>query len=247
MGKLALYGALGGIGKGLNIEATRRAEAEAAEKKDSRYIQLERQRNRAADERQDKSDRETANREKARYGPGGYAEVAAKHAQGIATTKETSRQAHEIQIEEMRQAGEVAKSAQRITEKEKPFIYNDVAASTVATAEGLKSTPARTTVTDRATNVTYTQVGLAFVPEGWESPTKAVIQDSEKLIPWLLESRDMDTARRNSLMFLRLYEYLPAEYFSKFGGRGPVTKITEKGSTTTKTPFNSSAFSPSGQ
>lgn len=239
MGSLKTYGAIGGIGKGLNIEATRRHESAEAEKKDARDVQLARQRDKAAQERQTARDKEEAQREKDRYGPGGYAETAATHAAEIAETTAGKKRLHEVQLEEMRQKGASARQTQKITETDDPFDFQVTKASTTISPNGdIVNVPAQNQVTDKTTNVTYTQVGLAFIPEGWDPPTKSKLEAGQKAMAWLLKSPDRNKARENSLTFLQSFGYLPAQYFSKFSARGPVSKLTEKGSTSATTPTN---------
>lgn len=240
MGKLKLYGAIGGIGKGLNKEAEMRFASEEAEAKDARIVQLERQRNKAAQERQDKANKATAQREKDRYGPGGYAEVAAKHAGEIKSSEAVLDRQHQTLIEQMRQKGETSRATARITQKDKAFEYDKTPSSSYFDAKIGETvvTSAQNRITDKATKITYLQDGLKFIPEGMTPPSEGDVKAGQALIPWLLSGKNLEQGREYSLVFLEAYHYLPPQYFSKYGDSGPVTKITEKGSASTATPTN---------
>ena len=214
--------------------------AEQAQAKDARTMQLDRQRNQAATERQNNADKAASQRLKEQYGPGGYAAQAAEVATKAAGAAAGVKNIHEVQLEEMRQKGATARETMKITEADDPFEFKITkASSTIDPVTGqIVNTPAQNQVTDKTTNVTYSQVGLAFVPEGWAPPGDAKINSGQKLVAWLLKSPNKEKARENSLTFLRSFGYLPAEYFSKFSGRGPVKKVTERGTVSATTPTN---------
>jgi hypothetical protein len=239
MGKLAMYGALGGIGKGLNIEAEREFKTEELAARDAREFQMERQRQKSLMERQNVADKAASKREKDRYGPGGYAEVAATHVAEIASTAATSDQAHEIKLQEMKAKAEAAMQTQKSIEMDDQYEYDSTDASQTWDPATNQTTfvEAKRTVTDKITNATYTQVGLAFIPEGLEPPSPTVIKQAMSTLgKWLLDTEDRDVARMRSIKFQRLYGFLPIEYFAKYAGRGPVKKITTRGSASTSTP-----------
>lgn len=239
MGSLAFYGAIGGIGKGLEQEYLLDRTTEESEAKDARTFQLERMRQQAAMDRQKERQGAESTRLKEQYGPGGYSETAAVAKEERDVISAGVQDLHEVQLEEMRQKGQTSRENMKITERNDPFDFQVTkASSTVTPAGDIITVPAQNQVTDRATNVTYTQEGLAFIPEGWDSPTESKIAAGQKAVVWLLKSADRDKARENSLIFLRTFGYLPAEYFNKFGGQGPVNKLTERGSASTSTPTN---------
>jgi len=240
MGKLAFYGAVGGIGKGLEQEYLLNRASEESEAKDARTFQLERMRQKSATDRQKQQDESAASRLKSQYGPGGYVEKAAVSKSKRDITAQSIDDLHEIQLEEMRQKGQTARETMRITEKDNAFDFKVTKRSETWNPATNETTiiPAQTTVTDKTTNVTYVQEGLAYVPQGWEVPSKSKQDAGQKAMAWLLSSPDSVKARENSLIFLRSFGYLPAEYFNKFGGKRPVKRITERGRSTTTTPTN---------
>ena len=89
MGKLVLWGAIGGIGKGITQMATERHELEKEEGRTAREIQLQRMRDTAARERQEAADTAAAERQEAEWGPGGYREVM-RRVEGEITSEESS-------------------------------------------------------------------------------------------------------------------------------------------------------------
>jgi len=241
VGSLALYGAIGGIGKGLEQEYLLDRATTESEAKDARTFQLERMRQQSAMARQKERQGAEATRLESQYGPGGYSEQAAVKKEERDVLSAGVQDLHEIQLEEMRQKGQTSRSRLSITENREPFDFNVTKRSETwnpATNE-TTITPAQSTVTDKITNVTYVQEGLAYIPQGWDSPSKSKLEAGQKALTWLLQSPDREKARENSLIYLRTFGYLPAEYFNKYGGGGDrLKKVTERGSESTITPAN---------
>lgn len=241
MGNLAFYGAIGGIGKGLEQEYLLDRATEESEAKDARTFQLERMRQKSAMDRQKAQQTSASARLKEQYGPGGYAEQAAVSKEQRDITAQKVENLHEVQLEEMRQKGQTSRSRMSITEKNEPFEFNVTKRSETWDPATNKTTvtPAQSTVTDKITNVTYVQEGLAYIPQGWESPTEPNLAAGQKAMTWLMQSADREKARENSLIFLRTFGYLPAEYFNRFGGGGDrLKKITERGTESATSPTN---------
>lgn len=244
MGSLATAYTIKGFGKGLEAEHTEKVEdrrlSETIEKRTARQVQLQRMRDNSAQERQRDSDKAASQREKERYGPGGYAEKAAEHASGIAEKAASTKAKHDIEIEKMRQEAATARERMKIDEKNPRFDFTQTKASTTFDAAGnLVSTKAGTTVTDRVTNVTYKQVGTAFIPQGWEPPSQQMLTAGQKAAEtWLLNPKFAKNEQENSLKFLQTFGFLPVGYFSKFGGFSPTKKTITRGTDTTTAPAN---------
>ena len=245
MGSLAAAYTIKGFGKGLQAEheeKTAAATAETAEvKRTAREVQLQRMRDNSAQERQRLADQEAAKREQDRYGPGGYAAQAAEHAAGLGETAAQSQQERNIEIETMRQEAATARERMKIDEKNPRFDFTQTKASQgfdPATGN-ITTTKAATVVTDKATNVTYQQIGTAFVPQGWDPPNQQKMSAGMKAAEaWLLNPKFAKNQMENSLKFLQTFGFLPVEYFSKFGGFDPNKRSITKGTDTTVAPAN---------
>lgn len=244
MGSLATAYTIKGFGKGLEAEHTEKVEdkrlSETIEKRTARQVQLQRMRDNSAQERQRDQDKAAAKRDQERFGPGGYAEKAATHAAGIATKSATAKAKVDMDIEVMRQEAATARERMKIDEKNPRFDFTQTKASTTFDAAGnMVTQKAGTTVTDRVTNVTYTQVGTSFVPQGWEPPPQEMVDAGRKAAEtWLLNPKFAKNQQENSLKFLQTFGYLPVGYFSKFGGYDPSRKTTIRGTDTTTAPAN---------
>jgi len=244
MGSLAAAYTIRGFGKGLEAEHKEKADIKSAEisetKRTARETQLQRMRDNADQERQRQSDKAAADRESTRYGPGGYAQVAADHAANIAEMSATKGHARNIEIETMRQEAETARDRMKIDEKNPRFDFTQTkAAQSFDQLGNIVTTQAATTVTDRVTNVTYKQVGTAFVPQGWDPPSDTMLKAGQKAAEtWLLNPKFAKNQQANSLKFLESFGFLPSGYFSKFGGYDPNKRTITRGSDTETKPAN---------
>ncbi len=233
MGKLAIYGAIAGAGKGISGVAKRELDEQERMAADARQYQMQRQRDKAAQEAR-AADAEAAEGRLAQ-------QIAAQAAQletriTAETARDVTKQEHEMKIEEMRQNMQTARERMRITEKEDRFLRDVTPASQTMTAEGIKTVPAQNTITDKLSNTTFYQDGQMFIPMGQEKPSTKLIQAGEKSKKFLLNAPNQEIADQRMLQFLRIYRYLPPDFFVKWGGWGSAGKVTEKGSTVTTQP-----------
>ena len=233
MGKLAIYGAIAGAGKGLSGMAKRELDEQERMAADARQYQMQRQRDKAAQEQR------AADAEAAESRLQTQLTAQSEQLQTRITAQETqalTQQEHEMKIEEMRQNMQTARERMRITEKEDRFIRDVTPSSQTMTAEGIKTVPAQNTITDKLSNTTFYQDGQMFVPMGQEKPPARLIQAGEKSKKFLLNAPNQEVADQRMLQFLRIYKYLPPDFFVKWGGWGSAGKVTERGATTTTQP-----------
>lgn len=232
MGKLALYGAIKGLGKGISGVAKRELDEQERMAADARQYQMQRQRDKAAQEaRQAEATEREANLQTQLNA---QSEQISQRAE-LAQTAAVSQQEHETKIEQMRQNMQTARERMRITEKEDRFLRDVTPSSQTMTAEGIKTVAAQNTITDKLSNTTYYQDGQMFIPVGQEKPDAKRIAAGEKSKKFLLNAPSQDIADQRMLQFLRIYRYLPPDYFVKWGGWGS-SKVTEQGTTTTTQP-----------
>ena len=237
MGKLAMYGALGGLGKGLEQEYLLEEKAGQAEAKDSRTYQLERLRQKGAMDRQNVQDKTAQDRQK---------EKLAADKEALTSTisqkeaGQASKQVHEIAIEEMRQKAAIAKEQRKSTtqEMEDRFSFSTTKPSTTIdpVSGNWKSTEASSRVTDEFTATTYLQTpmdksvkggSVMFVPEGGYPPTPELQQAGQKAIKSLLLNAPKGKEDERMFQFLRVFRYLPPEFFNQMKRTSRAGKLTE--------------------
>ena len=242
MGSLKLYGAVAGLGKGLGQMAQHEQELEKGEQQTQREIQLQRMRDKGALERQREAERAAQERQEAEWGPEGYRESFAESEAARQATEQRLREQHQIVIEEMRQREQTARERLRITENQPEFEWHYQKAERVfdPMTNSYRETPERWTVQDRGG--TYTQVatpsGPIFVPSPYaDSPPGAdQINEGKGMIEWLITAPDDETRISRKQQFLRLYHYLPSEYFDTYDPRGGVQRQVQRDSASGTTP-----------
>lgn len=232
-----MYGALGGLGKGLEQEYLLEDADKKAEAKDSRTYQLERLRQKSAMERQNVSDKSAQQRQ---------TEKLASDKEALTTrmtqqeSSQASEQVHEIAIEEMRQKAAIAKEQRKSTtqEMEDRFSFSTTKPSTTVdpVSGAWKSTEASSRVTDEFTGTTYLQTpmdksvkggNVMFVPEGGYPPTPGLQQAGQKAIKSLLLNAPKGKEDERMFQFLRVFRYLPPEFFNQMKRASRAGKLTE--------------------
>lgn len=226
MGSLVAWGAVGGAGKGLSAAGQEAQRQVGQEKHDTRQVQLQRQRDNAALERQDAADRAASDRMKSEWGEDGYRAEFEKVKAGIATTTREDTQRHDFQIEELKQREATNRS--RITSGAQEYEWEHTDAETTFDPFQNKytTTEASHKVTDSSGTYdqTGTKHGVIFVHADMEPPDAKKIAAGFALMaktPWLLTAGN-DRALQNERRFKFLYSYgfLPAEYFAAYDPRG---------------------------
>lgn len=242
MGSLIAWGAVGGAGKGLSAVGKEAQSQVGQEKHDARQVQLQRQRDAAAQERQTTADTAASDRMKAEWGEEGFRHKFAEMQAGIATTKQEDEQRHDFQIEELKQ--KEATNRALITSGETEYQWEHTEAETVFDPFQNKytTTEASHKVTD--SSGTYDQTGskhgVIFVHAQMEPPSADKIAAGFELMQktkWLLTAGN-DRALQNERRFKFLYSYgfLPAEYFAAYDPRG--RQEISKASVSTTKPAN---------
>lgn len=238
MGSLVAWGALGGAGKGLSAAGKEAQVQVGQEKHDTRQVQLQRQRDNAAQERQESADRAASERMKDEWSPGGYREQFEKVKEGIATTSREDTQRHDIQIEELKQQEQTNRT--RITAGEAEYSWEHTEAETTFDPFQNKytTTEAAHSVTD--SSGTYDQTGskhgVIFVHSQMDPPTDKQIAAGFELMektPWLLTAKNRELQNERRFKFLRSYGFLPPEYFAAYDPRGR-QELARTTDTTTK-------------
>ena len=237
MGKLAMYGALGGIGKGLEQEYLLEEKATQAEAKDSRTYQLERLRQRGAMDRQNVQDKSAQDRQTEKL-------AADKELLTSRLTQEetgaVSQQAHEIVIQGMKEKTALAKEQRKYTreEMEDRFSHSETKASTTidpATGQWV-STPAASRWKDSLSGTVYLQRPMdpsvekgtvMFVPEGIEQPTPARQAAGQRAIKEFLINIPKGLEDERMFKFLGAFHFLPPEFFAQTQRASRAGKLTE--------------------
>jgi hypothetical protein len=242
MGKLAIYGAIAGAGKGLSGIAKRELDEQERMAADARQYQMQRQRDKAAQEQRALD--AAAAEDRLQQQLKSQSEQLQTRIEAT-EARDVAQQAHEVQIEEMRQTAQTARETMRITEKEDRFTTGMTKESTdFLPGGGIRKTPAKSSITDNVTQTTYTQEAtrvdnksvVIYVPFGFESPTTDQVRAGEVSKAWLLKPAPTpEIENERMFQYLGIYGYLPPEYFAS-KRRGQARKITEKGATTTTQP-----------
>ena len=241
MGKLALYGAIGGLGKGLTQMATQEHELEKGEQQTQREIQLQRMRDKAALERQQQADRAAQERQEAEWGPGGYRETYAIGEAGRVADEQRRREQHDIVIENIRQREQNKRAQYRITENMPEFEWEVIPASSVENPYTGQVTHTPESVTIRDHGARYVQTGVSgvgqiWVPEELEAPPVERIREGMAIVnSFLLTARNQEERTQRKHQFLQDFGFLPSIYFDTYAPRNPF-RTTERASAEGTTP-----------
>lgn len=241
MGKLVLYGAIGGIGKGLTEMAEQRHELDVEEGRTQREIQLQRMRDKAALDRQREADRAASERQEAEWGEGGYRETYAVGEAQRTADEQRRREQHDIVIENIRQREQNKRAQYRITENMPEFEWEVIPASTVENPYTGQQTHTPESVTIRDHGARYVQrgvtgVGQIWVPEELEPPPPEKVREGMAVVnSFLLTARNQEERTQRKHQFLRDFGFLPPIYFDTYAPRNPF-RTTERASAEGTTP-----------
>ena len=250
MGSLALAYGIKGLGSGIIAQQEQEAELERQtqqqEATTAREVQLQRMRNKAAQERTDSEI--TANRElqKERY----KQEADQLRSRIEAEAGESSKQqAHEIQVEEMRQKAQANIESMRLDVKEPVFQRETIPATREwnPITNSYDTSERRDLIHDKLTGVSYDQQSIGgevvFIPTtAAAKPTKDHIDAGRMATKWLTTAPDRETQISRLFQFQKIFRYVPPEYFATYGNRSAMTR--QQQSATTTTPANPPATAP---
>lgn len=243
MGSLVAWGALGGAGKGLSAAGEEAQRQVGQEKHDTRQVQLQRQRDNAALDRQDQADRSAKERLQAEWGEGGFRERMETVKAGIATTTREDEQQHTTALELMKQKEQTART--RITAGESEFEWTETDASETRDpfTGAVETIEAGTYVRDFGGKYKQTgsPQGPIFIPEGEGTipPDSRDIETgmSRIQLEFLLTAPDRETQLSRKYLYLKQFKFLPAQYFDTYDPmRGQAGRTRE--TTTTTQPAN---------
>jgi hypothetical protein len=221
VGSLIGWGAVGGAGKGYAESGAEAQRQVGQEKHDSRQVQLQRQRDAAALERQTTADTAASKRQKEEWGEEGY-RAAFEHVKaGIETTAASEKHTRDLEIERMRQTESTRRT--RITEGESQFEWESTEEESVSDPfTGVTTTkPAERSVRDSSGTYieTGSKYGTIFVPATLQPPRDQAVEAGRRAIPWLISAPNRDLQNSRKFTFLQTYGYLPPEYFSAYDTR----------------------------
>ena len=241
MGSLAFGYAVKGLGEGLIRKDEQSAKEAAAEAQGAREIQLQRQRDKAANERlqTEIKARDAARKEE-------YAQKATELRTRIdaESSEAAKQQAHEIQIEEMRQKAKLQAEQMRIDVKEPTFELETIpgreASVNMMTGEPIPAVRRQEVLKDKMTGLSYTQKNVdgnsVWVPSTQAlEPTAERIRAGASLIPWLTSATNRSEQMDRLFQFQKLFHHVPPQYFSAYG-RGFQQRMQQRDATTVTAP-----------
>ncbi len=240
MGSLKLYGAVAGLGKGLGEMGKREHELKVEGERTARDIQLQRMRDKSALERQREADTAATAREEARYGPGGYEEAGARVQAELEEELRTSQHLRDVEIERMRQEAQTRREQMRITENTPEFTWEEIPESSRFDPMSGQTITQPRQVTVRDAGGTYIETGSTegqiFVPSTLMPPPPDQIKRGMEpsIVNWLISAPDRETRENRKYQYLRLYGFLPSQYFSAYDPRR--TRTVERTSAEGTTP-----------
>ena len=255
MGRLATYGAIGGLGKGLEQQYLLDREKEVGAEKTAREYQLQRLRNKGTMDRQRQSDTAMSSRatETERVNKATASVLA-----DVNKKSATQKQAHELSVEKLRQTEQTKRDSLRKLENNPDIEVKYTKASQYFDQEknAYVNTPEGAFITDRLiTGKTYRQAGSIYVPVGGKDdkgkalpdPTSETIEIANSArtgktmsaVQHLVGATSLKEARKRQRHFEDEYGFLPDQFFSTYVDMfGRNKNITEKNSVTETSPAN---------
>ncbi len=241
MGSLAFGYAVKGLGEGMVRQQDYKAKEKAAEAQGAREIQLQRQRDKAANER---LQTEIKARESARKDE--YAQKATELRTRIdaEASADAKQQAHEIQIEEMRQKAKLTSEQMRLDIKEPVFELETIpgreASVNMMTGEPIPAVRRQEVLKDKMTGLSYTQKNVdgnsVWVPSTQAmEPTAERIRAGSALIGWLTTANTRQEQMDRLFQFQKLFHHVPPQYFAAYG-RGFQQRMQQRDATTVTAP-----------